>query len=192
MSFIDFITDPISLYSRRTVLATPCPVPSTRGIYAWFFKDIPGETPTGGCVKKDALTLLYIGISPKNDRSRQNLRKRITYHYRGNAEGSTLRLTLGVLLSGETKFPLLRVGSGNRMTFTHLGEQCLDGWMERNAFVCWVEHPEPWAVEADVLRTISLPLNIQQNSHHPFSEALSKLRTDAKLLARQSPIAPEK
>jgi hypothetical protein len=32
-----------------------------------------------------------------NRTSTQNLRKRVRYHYRGNAAGSTLRLTLGLL-----------------------------------------------------------------------------------------------
>lgn len=41
--------------------------------------------------------------------------RQITYHYRGNAEGSTLRLTLGTLLASDSDFPLRRVGSGRRM-----------------------------------------------------------------------------
>jgi len=55
--------------------------------------------PTDGCLTKDGHTLLYVGISPKNDSSSENLRKRVNYHFRGNAEGSTLRLTLGTLLA---------------------------------------------------------------------------------------------
>ncbi|WP_368418925.1 GIY-YIG nuclease family protein, partial [Rhodovarius sp.] len=61
------------------------------------------------CLSVNGHTLLYVGISPKNESSSQNLRKRITYHYRGNAEGSTLRLTLGVLLAQQSDFPLRRV-----------------------------------------------------------------------------------
>jgi hypothetical protein len=44
--------------------------------------------------------MLYVGISPKRPpvdalkRSKQILSRRVRYHYRGNAEGSTLRLTL--------------------------------------------------------------------------------------------------
>ncbi|MEU8575440.1 GIY-YIG nuclease family protein [Streptomyces asoensis] len=34
---------------------------------------------------------------------RQNLRKRVRYHYRGNAAGSTLRFTLGCLLGLELR-----------------------------------------------------------------------------------------
>ena len=123
--------------------------------------------------------------------SSANLKKRITYHYRGNAEGSTLRLTLGILLAKKSGFPLRRVGSGRRMTFTHIGEQWLDDWLEENAFVCWVEHSAPWELESDILGRLSLSLNIRDNDHHPFSGELSKFRKEAKRLARAEPIARE-
>lgn len=185
------LTTPLFLCSRSAVLSKPSPVPTERGLYAWFFKEIPGITPVDGCVVKDNLTLLYLGISPKNETSKANLRKRITYHYRGNAEGSTLRQTLGVLLADESDYPLRRVGSGKRMTFTHLGECWLDEWMEENAYVCWVTHPKPWEIEADIIESFSLPLNIQDNRHHPFSQTLSEMRRQAKRIARETPIANE-
>ncbi|MFC4501838.1 MULTISPECIES: GIY-YIG nuclease family protein [Streptomyces] len=56
-----------------------------------------------------------------NRTSTQNLRKRVRYHYRGNAAGPTLRLTLGCMLGLE----LRRVGSGKRMTFGKAGETTL-------------------------------------------------------------------
>jgi len=179
------------LFSRSAIVSAPDIIPASRGVYAWFFRDIPRQIPVDGCFCRDGLTLLYIGISPKNARSRQNLRKRITYHYRGNAEGSTLRLTLGTLLASDSDFPLRRVGSGRRMTFTHLGEQWLDSWMTDNAFVCWVEHPEPWTLEQELLLYHSLPLNIQDNRHHPFCATLSGLRQSAKQQAREMAIANE-
>jgi hypothetical protein len=185
------LTNPSVLYSRPAVLSKPSPVPAERGLYAWFFKEIPGITPTGGCIVKDDLTLLYVGISPKNETSKGNLRKRITFHYRGNAEGSTLRQTLGVLLTDKSDYPLRRVGSGKRLTFTHLGEQWLDAWMEENAFVSWVPHPSPWQIEREIFESVSLPLNIQDNQHHPFTKTLSDMRREAKRIARETPIANE-
>jgi hypothetical protein len=84
-------------------------VPAEPGIYGWHFAEPPGEGLAAG-------QLLYVGIAPKQmptRPSRQTLRSRIGYHYRGNAEGATLRLSLGSLLGYE----LRRVGSGRRMTF---------------------------------------------------------------------------
>jgi hypothetical protein len=96
--------------------------------------------------------------------STQNLRTRIRYHFRGNAEGSTLRLTLGCLLG----LDLRRVGSGRRMTFGTRGEAELTGWMSQHARVSWLEHPEPWLVEADLITRVDLPLNLDQNRHNTF------------------------
>ena len=185
------LLNPERLFSRAEVLSRPCPIPAKRGVYAWYFSSIPDGVPTDGCLSVHGHTLLYVGISPKNDSSTQDLRKRISYHYRGNAEGSTLRLTLGVLLGGQNDFPLRRVGSGNRMTLTHLGEQWLDQWLAQNARVCWVEHPQPWVLEDELLREVSLPLNLQGNAHHGFSPRLSEMRLAAKAAARAMPIAQE-
>ena len=134
-------------------------------------------------------TLLYVGISPKNAISSQTLRTRITYHFRGNAEGSTLRLTLGALMEPQSDFPLRRVGSGTRMTLTHLGERWLDNWLSENAKVCWVEHSEPWELERELLTALSLPLNLQDNREHPFCGKLSEIRRLAKEAARSMPMA---
>jgi hypothetical protein len=90
--------------------------------------------------------LLYVGISPKapaaNGRtpSRQNLRTRLRYHMRGNAEGSTLRLTLGCLLADELGLHLRRVGSGKRFTFCD-GEKRLSDWLVENAKDCISARP---------------------------------------------------
>jgi len=177
------------LHSRASVLARPCPVPAAPGVYAWFFRDVPLPVPVSGCVTRDGLVLLYVGISPRGLHSTQNLRKRITNHYRGNAEGSTLRLSLGVILECVTGFPLRRVGSGRRMTFTHPGEQSLDDWMLENAYVCWIEHPQPWTVEHELLRVLNLPLNLESNRRNGYWADLSQLRRQAKQSARDAPIA---
>ena len=191
---ITALIKPIILYPRSAVLAKQCPVPQEPGAYAWFFKEVPPNVPTDGCVTKDGLTLLYVGISPDKvgkPNSTQNLRKRITNHYRGNAEGSTLRRSLGVLLTGQSDFPLRRVGSGSRLTFTHLGEQWLDDWMQDNAFVCWVKHETPWELEDELITTLSLPLNIKGNKDHLFADNLSQLRKDAIKQAKETPVARE-
>ncbi|WP_341874206.1 GIY-YIG nuclease family protein [Kosakonia arachidis] len=110
--------------------------------------------------------------------SRANLRQRIKTHYSGNAEGSTLRRTLGVLLATESNFPLRRAGSGTRTTFTHSGEQWLDQGMEQNAKVYWVADEEQWLLEESLIANISLPLNIQGNNH-TFKPILSGMRSKA-------------
>ena len=141
----------------------------------------------------DGRVLAYVGISPSNRRSKtgkpssQNLRKRIRYHFRGNAEGSTLRLTLGCLLASELGIQLRRVGSGRRMTFA-AGEGPLSEWMWEHARVVWTEHKEPWTLEDELLQELSLPLNLQGNQGHPFYPRLKEIRRATKATARQRPI----
>ena len=114
---------PSRMYSRQEVLARPSPIPAEAGVYGWWFRQLPPLVQADGCCHLQGLALLYVGISPKqpprNGRpaSSENLRKRLDYHYTGNAEGSTLRKTLGCLLGDELGIQLRRVGSGSRMTF---------------------------------------------------------------------------
>lgn len=185
---IEKLIHPNRLWSRTEVLCKESPVPRENGLYAWYFKDVP-HVPVEDCVKSNGKVLLYSGISPsappKNGKppSKQNLWSRVRYHFRGNAEGSTLRLTLGVLLGLE----LRRVGSGTRMTFAN-DEDTLSNWLEENAFVTWITDPEPWNLETKMIGTYSLPLNLAQNKSHPFHSKLSRLRSEAKEAARAKPI----
>lgn len=138
MSAVDLL-EPSKLWRAAEVLTRPSPIPAASGVYGWYFNQSPDT-------RLLADRLLYVGITPRRmatRASRQNLRTRIRYHYRGNAEGSTLRLTLGCLLG----FELRRVGSGKRMTFGLAGERELTDWMAEHAHVCWLQHP----VEAALL-----------------------------------------
>lgn len=185
---------PEKTYSRNEVMNRPTPVPAVNGVYFWWFKEIPPGVPIEGCITHDGYTLLYVGISPDKKgkpNSRSNLRKRIKAHYSGNAAGSTLRRTLGVLLAGESNFPLRRVGTGMRTTLTHSGEQWLDNWMEQNAMVHWLAHAEPWILEQSLIANIPLPLNIQGSTHN-FRPTLSAMRSKAMAEARMLEIANEK
>ena len=98
---------PRHVTTRREVLERPSPVPAGPGVYGWYFDIPPADVPVAGTHRTEFGHLLYVGISPgvppRNGKppSQQNLRKRIRYHFRGNAAGSTLRLTLGSLLATE-------------------------------------------------------------------------------------------
>jgi hypothetical protein len=184
---------PPRLWSRDEVLARPCPVPREPGVYAWYFREIPPGVPTEGCVRCGPYTLLYLGIAPKAPPtngaapSRQRLSHRIRYHYRGNAEGSTLRLTLGCLLAKDLSLELRRVGSGKRLTFA-AGEAALSTWMGANAFVTWLVDPMPWNLEERLIRERCLPLNLDQNDAHPFHAVLKEVRRQARARARELPV----
>lgn len=183
---------PDRLWSRDEVLGRPSAVPRVAGVYAWFFRTVPGTIDVSKCRRFDGMTLLYVGIAPKKPykdgrRSSSTLHQRVRYHYRGNAAGSTLRLNLGCLLSEALGIELRRVGSGSRRTFS-VGEQTLSDWMGNNAFVHWLEHSEPWTVEEDVINRFDVPLNLDQNTHNAFHPELSAARRRAKQRAATLPV----
>jgi hypothetical protein len=179
---------PARLYSALDIANRPCSVPTRPGVYAFFFNEPPPGIDTSNCHWVDQHALLYVGIAPKpppsNGRapSRSNLRQRLRTHYFGNAAGSTLRRTLGCLLSDQLGVKLRRVGRGGRYTFTNPGEQLLDDWMRRHAFVTWVENSVPWEQEVRLLSSgLRLPLNVDSN---PWLEAVALVRA-VRLKARQ-------
>ena len=169
---------PEILWSRDDVLSNPCPVPTNPGIYAWYFKTMHPKVPITRCHSWQGMTLLYVGISPKSESSMQNLAKRIRQHYTGNAYGSTLRKSLGCLLSKNLGIGLRRVGdSGKRIHFGE-GEKILSEWMRENAFVTWTIVINPWEVEDQLISQMNLPLNLRGNKHHPFHSILSSVRKE--------------
>lgn len=191
----DFLAAP--MFTREEVLASPCPVPQQAGVYGWWFSRVPGKIRSDGCVWRDHSCLLYTGISPKrppaNGRppSTQSLRARIKYHLTGNAEGSTLRKTLGSLLSGELDIELRRVGSGSRMTFVE-GERALSAWMSEHARVSWIVDGSPWLLEAQIISNVDVPLNLDGNKHNAFYPELVDLRAKAVARARALPVIPNR
>ena len=192
-TMLDSIFSPAIVYSRLDLQESPRIIPAENGIYFWWIKSLPDIVPLDNCVKYDEYHLVYSGISPDKKgkpNSKSTLRTRIRTHYFGNAEGSTLRRTLGILLAEQSAFPLRRVGSGKRMTFTHLGEQWLDEWMEKNTRISWILDPEPWVIEENIFKIVSLPLNLKGNEHS-FKSILSNFRKMSIEQARILDIANE-
>ena len=185
---------PSRLWSRGEVFARSRPVPYDPSVYGWYFRELPPGVPGAECVTCDGCTLLYIGIAPRppaknGSISSRTLRTRLRQHYSLNAAGSTLRLTLGCLLAKQLGIELRRVGSGERMTFGD-GERILSEWMSENAFVCWLEHSAPWEIEPALIRELRPPLNLAENSYHPFCAQLSEIRKHAKARARSLDVLP--
>ena len=183
------------MYSRQEVLARPSPVPAAGGVYGWWFRRLPPLVDARDCHLHGDLRLLYAGISPRQPArdgkpsSQQTLRQRLRMHYAGNAEGSTLRKTLGCLLSGELGIQLRRVGSGTRKTFAE-GEQVLSAWMADNAFVSWVTREHPWELEDDLIAAVDLPLNLEGNSRNRFHQVLTQARARCVAQASALPVLP--
>jgi len=189
----DILLNPKRLWCREEILARPSPVPGQPGVYAWYFRQIPRGVPIEGCIRHQGSTLLYVGMSPKEPSknsatsSRQTLRSRLRQHFAGNASGSTVRLSVGCLLSEQLGIQLRRVGHSERMTFAN-GEQKLSAWLGENAFVTWMVDTQPWLLEGQLIGSLSLPLNLDQNAAHRFCAVLSAKRREARSDARVLPV----
>lgn len=184
-------------FTRDQVFAEPSPVPNAPGVYGWWFRALPSDVDTAGCETRDGFALMHVGVSPTpppaNGRPAvsQDLHKRIRYHFgggRANADGSSLRKTLAVVLADELGLELRRVGSGRQITLA-AGEAVLNGWMAENALVSWIVRPEPWRLEDGLVDALVLPLNLQGDN--PFQQEVKRRRRDAMQKATKRRILKE-
>ena len=56
---------PDRLWSRDEVLKRPSPVPRVAGVYAWYFRAVPGSIDVSKCHRFGGMPMLYVGIAPK-------------------------------------------------------------------------------------------------------------------------------
>jgi hypothetical protein len=152
-------------------------IPKTKGIYAWYFAHDGLSVPSNSYFKVDDFELLYIGIAGKKPESKGHLRSRISsQHITGNAEGSSLRFNLGILLRRKG-FPIELERKGRkRVEWSH--EEDLTEWLCNNALVAWIEHKRPWLIEEQTVKNFGhlLPLNYRHNEKNKFAQDLKMER----------------
>jgi len=174
----DKLINPNHLWFASDIIANITTVPKVSGVYAWYFKDIPEFVLTDHCREINGWKLLYVGIAPKGPGKPATLRDRIQTHLAGIAEFSTLRYSSGSILSEKLGIKL-EVKGKDTLTFGK-GEDILSKWMAKNASLSWILEEKPWILEKELIKNISLPLNIQHNRQHPFASHLTKLRVEMK------------
>lgn len=152
-------------------------IPKTKGIYAWYFAHDSLPVPSNSYLTVDDFDLLYIGIAGKKSESKGHLRGRIfNQHIVGNAEGSSLRFNLGILLRRkDSRIELKRKGH-KRVEWSH--EEDLTEWICKNALVAWIELKRPWLIEEQAVKNFGhlLPLNYRHNENNEFAQALKRER----------------
>ncbi|WP_422785714.1 GIY-YIG nuclease family protein [Pseudonocardia spirodelae] len=129
--------------------------PSAPGIYAWWAPPaiLPGLPGLPHPAVPD-LRLLYVGLATK-------LRARLASNHLRRSGSSTLRRTLAGLLLDEQEY---RTRWTDRVVLVDDDEARLTEWMGENLRVSWCEHPSPRDVEADVIRALRPPLNVDHAS----------------------------
>lgn len=167
----------LSLTSSHQIASNPTLVPHEPGVYFVFFDS--GTCLLEQCgylefddtypVSVDGYDLLYVGATMRD------LRLRLMNHLTGNSRASSLRMTLGALLSEELH--LEPVGDGTRTYFDFGdGERRLTDWIGAHTRVGFQACSNPFAIEKQLLKSIAAPLNITDRKRHAFSKYLMNLR----------------
>lgn len=170
-----FETEPLTRLSD--VRKAKSILPSSRGVYALFFRTPPGPVPIGGCYTRDGHFLLYIGTAGADLNKNGTLRNRLGHHHLGgNERRSTVCQTLAALMP-EVAGPALAKNERGRikMHTSKEGSERLRQWMDENIAACWVAFPRPADLEEQLVQRYSPPLNIEF-CKHPFIPQLSNLR----------------
>ena len=173
-----FVNEP-NLYRPEDIIKKPKLISNKKGIYGWYFDELPQKVPLGDYFTIEGYKLLYIGIAGKHVHSKNNLRKRIcTFHLNRNANDSTLRKSLGTLL--RDKLVIQPYKKGRDFWFGTSGEKMLTEWMTLHSKVAWVVDERPWEIEKVAFTRYGnkLPLNIDENENNPFKYVLKKMRSD--------------
>jgi len=155
--------------------------PKEKGIYGWYFTPGSLPVPSAPYEATEGYELLYVGIAPKDAVSKSLLRPRLVRHATGDASRSTLRLTVGVLLTEELGL-ILGIHQG-RTNWGPDGEARLTRWMNEHARIAWAVDPTPWVAEDELLAAATLALNVDGRSD-AFSTELKDRRTVARRAAR--------
>ncbi len=164
-------------------------LPDRPGFYAWWGASgtLPGVPDQPHPDPGIAYSLLYVGIAPNSATSKQTLRSRVvSNHMGGNIASSTFRFSLAALLleaegfeptTTKTKFVLIPEDSRR-----------LSDWQQVNLRLRWCEHPQPWqgALEAEVIAAMQPPMNLEENTAHPFHLTLSEARRRLRQAARRN------
>lgn len=172
---IKHFQSPVPFLSRKEVKSDS--IPNAPGLYGFYFRKYPSVVLDANTIQVDGFNLLYIGISPKGLGTKQTLKGRIRKHLFGDASRSTLRKSMGCVLSSELGIELTTFN--DRETFGS-GENVLHEWLESNMRFTWFLITEPWLYEAALLKILMAPLNLDHNEHHSFHQILKKLRQRCK------------
>ena len=154
---------------------SPGGLPPGPGLYAWW--TVPGsihEVPRCPHPSVPDFDLFYIGISPSNAKSSQNLRKRVAgNHIKGNTGSSTFRLTLAALLFETLGWKPIMT---DRAVLSREDNRALTDWQHEHLGLTWTVRAEPWTIEHQVIAALQPPLNLAGNRAHGFASTVSAAR----------------
>jgi len=166
-NLVDYFKKPLHLYKTSEILEDKNIVPREKGIYGWYFDEVPSQlnAPKGlDYIKVGNMYLLYVGTEEED--TEQTLYGRIENHLGGNPRSSTLAHSLHAIL--DIPFD----GKDQRRV-----------WMSKHTKVAWEIYPNTKIIEDEIFEKYGhvLLLNIKGNEkRNPVKEQLKNLRKDYK------------
>jgi hypothetical protein len=160
------------------VLESPELLPAAPGFYGWW--SLRGALVTLPHIPhpvNEDLSLLYVGISPAREASRQTIRSRVIgNHLNGNVGSSTFRFVLAALLLDALNLhPHLR---GTKVALSTDDNRRLSAWQREHLLLTSYAREGPWEIERDVIAHLAPPLNSAGNAAHAFYPVVRAARAE--------------
>jgi len=165
-------------------------LPAAPGFYCWWSqRDAIAGLPHVPHPLDRGLSLLYVGISPARESSRQTVRSRVLgNHLNGNVGSSTFRFVLAALLIDALELnPYLR---GTKVALSAHDNVGLSAWQRQQLLLTSCARERPWEIEGEVIAQLGPPLNSAANAAHAFYPVVRAARAEFRRRARTAPSAP--
>jgi hypothetical protein len=161
-------------------------LPAAPGFYGWWARQGAIRVPHIPHPLDEDLSLLYVGISPARETSRQTIRSRVVgNHLNGNVGSSTFRFVLAALLTDALDLhPYLR---GTKIALSASENGRLSAWQREHLLLTSCARERPWETESEVIARLTPPLNSASNAAHAFYPAVRAARAEFRRRARAAP-----
>jgi hypothetical protein len=166
------------------ILQSPEALPAAAGFYVWWSRrGALACVPHISHPLDEEVSLLYVGISPAREASRQTVRSRVIgNHLNGNIGSSTFRFVLAALLLDALALqPYLR---GAKVALHADDNARLSAWQRERLLLTFCGRERPWQIEGEVIARLGPPLNAAGNAVHAFYPTLRAARAELRRRAR--------
>jgi GIY-YIG catalytic domain len=159
-------------------------LPGAPGFYCWWsHRGAIAGLPHVPHPLERGLSLLYVGISPARESSRQTVRSRVLgNHLNGNVGSSTFRFVLAALLIDALELDPSLCGTKVALSADDNGR--LSGWQRQHLRLTSCARERPWEIEGEVIARLGPPLNSTANADHAFYPVVRAARAEFRRRAR--------
>jgi GIY-YIG catalytic domain len=165
------------------VLESPEFLPAAPGFYGWWsLREVLAAVPHTHHLINENVSLLYVGISPVRETSRQTIRSRVVGNHLNGVGSSTFRFVLAALLLDALDLhPYLR---RTKVALSADDNRRLSAWQREHLLLTSCARERPWEIETEVIAQLAPPLNSAGNAAHAFNPVVRAARAEFRRRAR--------